>query len=183
MILEVINVLNINKAYGHDVISIQIIKLYGKSVVKPLSIIFNYCIDTGTFLDIWKQSNIIPVHKKGDKQIVDNYRPVSLLPIFGKTFEKLLFNSIMDFLEENNLLNSNQSGFRPNDSCESQLLSIVHDIYSSFDCHPSLEVRGIFLDFSKAFDRVWHEGLIYKTKSMGILGPPLKLIESLGHQY
>ena len=84
MILEVINVLNINKAYGHDVISIQIIKLYGKSVVKPLSIIFNYCIDTGTFLDIWKQSNIIPVHKKGDKQIVDNYRPVSLSSIFGK---------------------------------------------------------------------------------------------------
>ena len=89
----------------------------------------------------------------------------------------------MDFLEVNNLLNSNQSGFRPNDSCDSQLLSIFRDIYSSFDCHPSLEVRGIFLDFSKAFDRVWHEGLIYKTKSMGILGPPLKLIESLGHQY
>ena len=84
----------------------------------------------------------------------------------------------MDFLEENNLLNSNQPGFRPNDSCESQLLSIVHDIYSSFDCHPSLEVRGIFLDISKAFDRVWHEGLLYKIQSIGISGIPLKLIES-----
>ena len=59
-------------------------------------------------------------------------------------------NSIMGFVEANNLINSNQSGFRPNDSCESQLLSIVHDIYSSFDCSPSLEVRGIFLDISKA---------------------------------
>ena len=137
------------------------IKLFYKSVVKPPPIIFNNCIDSGTFPDIWKRSNIIPVHKKGDKQIVDNYRPVSLLPMFGKIFEKLLFNSIMDFLEENNLLNSNQSGFRPNDSCESQLLSIVHDIYSSFDCHASLEVRGIFLDISKAFDRVCHEGLLY----------------------
>ena len=58
----------------------------------------------------------------------------------------------MDFLEENNSLNSNQSGFRPNDSCESQLLSTVHDIYLLFDCYPSLEVRGIFLDISKAFD-------------------------------
>ena len=84
----------------------------------------------------------------------------------------------MDFLEENNLLNSNQSGFWPNDSCESQLLSIVHDIYSLFDCHPSLEVRGIFLDISKAFDRVWHEGLLYKIKSIGISGTPLKLIKS-----
>ena len=84
----------------------------------------------------------------------------------------------MDFLEVNNLLNSNQSGFRPNDSCDSQLLSIFRDIYSSFDCHPSLEVRGIFLDISKAFDRVWHEGLLYKIQSIGISGTTLKLIES-----
>ena len=83
----------------------------------------------------------------------------------------------MDFLEKNNLLNPNQSGFRSNDSSESQLLSIVHDIYSSFDCYPSLEVRGIFLDISKAFDRVWHEGLIYKIQSTKILGAPLKLIK------
>ena len=83
----------------------------------------------------------------------------------------------MDFLEEYNLLNSNQSGFRPNKSCGSQLLSIVHN-YSSFNCHQSLEVRGIFLDISKAFDRVWHEGLLYKIQSTGISGTPLKLIES-----
>ena len=85
----------------------------------------------------------------------------------------------MGFLEENNLLNSNQSRLRPNDSYESQLLSIVHDIYSWFDCHASLEVGGIFLDISKAFDRVWHEGLLYKIQSIGISGTPLKLIESL----
>ena len=144
------------------------IKLCSKSVVKPLSIIFNNCIDTGTFPDIWNRSNIIPVHKKGDKQILDNYKPVFLLPIFAKMY----------FLEENNLLNSNQSGFRSNGSCESQLFSIVHDIYSSFDCYSSIEVRGIFLDISKAFDRVWHEGLIYKIQSTGISGTPLKLIKS-----
>ena len=100
------------------------------------------------------------------------------MPMFGKFFEKLFSNSIMDVLEENNLLNSNQSEFRPNDSCESQLLSIVHDIYSSFDCHPSLEVRGIFLDISKAFDRVWHDRLLYKIQSVGISGTPLEFIES-----
>ena len=90
----------------------------------------------------------------------------------------------MDFLEENNLLDSNQSDFWSNDSCESQFLSIVHDIYSSFNFHASLEVRSIFLDISEAFDRVWHEGLLYKIQSIGISGKPLKLIESfLGGRY
>ena len=103
----------------------------------PLSIIFKNCIDNGAFPDIWKKYNIIPVHKKGDKQIIDIYRPVSLLPICGKIFKKLLFNSIFQFLDNNNLLNSNQSGFRISDSCEYQLLSIVHDTYASFDCCPS----------------------------------------------
>ena len=84
-------------------------------IVKPLSIIFKNCIDNGIFPDIWKKSNIIPIHKKGDKQITDNYRPVSLLPICGKIFEKLLFNSTFKFLDDNNL-SSNQSGVRPLDS-------------------------------------------------------------------
>ena len=83
----------------------------------------------------------------------------------------------MDFLEENNLLKSNQSGFRPNDSFESQFLSIVHDIYPSFNCHPSLEIRPIFLDISKGFDRVWHEGVLYKIQSIVISGTPLKSLE------
>ena len=86
VILNIINALNINKAHGHGDISIRMIKLYRKSIAKPLSMVFNNCIDTGIFPDIWKRSNIIPVHKKGDKQIVDNYRPASLLPIFGKKF-------------------------------------------------------------------------------------------------
>ena len=156
VILVIINALDINKAHRHDDSSIRTIKLCGKSAVELLSMIFNNCIDTDTFPDIWKRFNIILVHKKGDKQIVDNYRPVSISPIFGKIFEELLFNSITDFLKENNFLNSKQSDFGQNYSYQSQLLSIVHDIYSSFDCHPSLEVRGIFLHVSKAFDRVWH---------------------------
>ena len=81
------------------------------------------------------------------------------LPIFDKILERLILNSLFEFLQENNLLNQNQSGFRPSDSCEYQLLSIVHDIYASFDCNPTRDVRGVFLDTSKAFDRVWHEGL------------------------
>ena len=101
--------------------------------------------------------------KKGDKQIVNNYRPVSLLPICSKILEKVIFDSIMRFLNKNKLLSDAQSGFRPSDSREYELLSIVHNIKKSFDCNPPLEVKGIFLCISKAFDKVWHDGLVLKN--------------------
>ena len=125
-----------------------------------------------------EKSNIVPVHKKGDQQFVNSYRPVSLLPIFGKVLGKILFNSIFEYLQNNCLLCDNQSGFRPSDSCEYQLLSIVHDIYASFDSNPPNDVRGIFLDISKVFDKVWHEGPIYKMKCIGVTGMPLKLLQN-----
>ena len=71
-----------------------------------------------------------------------------------------------------------QSGFRPSESCEYQILSLVHEIYASFDCNLPLDIRAVFLDISKAFDEVWHDGLIYKIKFIGITGSPLKLIQS-----
>ena len=97
-------VLNKNKTHGHDEISIRMIKICDEALVKPLSLIYKNCIDTGVFPDIWKKSNIVPVYKRGDKQIIDNYRPISLLPICGKILEKILLNLIYEFLEENNLL-------------------------------------------------------------------------------
>ena len=76
------------------------------------------------------------------------------------------------------MLNSNQCGFRSSDSCVNQLLAITHEIFEAFDCNPPLEVRSVFLDISKAFDKVWHEGLLYKLKSMGISGELHKLLEN-----
>ena len=109
--LKIIRSLNINKAHGHDSISIRMIKICDKAIVKPLPIIYKNCIDTGIFPDLWKKSSIVPVHKKGDKQLLQDYRAVSLLPILGKILEKILFNSIFEYLQENNLLCKNQSGF------------------------------------------------------------------------
>ena len=103
---------------------------------------------------------------------------MSLLPICSKIFEKLIFDSIYDFIDKNNLLNKNQSGFRPSDSCIHQLIGITHNIFSAFDANLSSEVRGVFLDLSKAFNRVWHDGLLYKFKSNGIGGNLFKLIKS-----
>ena len=177
-ILKLIRSLNVHKAHGHDDISIRMIKICDKSLVKPLIILFQNSITSTHYPDIWKRSNIIPVHKKNEKQLIQNYRPISLLPIFGKIFEKVVFNRIYNFLLNGRLLNPNQSGFRPSDSCINQLLAITHEIFESFDCNPSLEVRSVFLDISKAFDKVWHKGLLYKLKSMAISGELYELIEN-----
>ena len=121
----------------------------------------------------WKKANAVPVHEKGGKQILKKYRPISLLPIAGKIFERLLYDRMFEFFIANNLISKNQSGFRPGDSCINQLLSITHEIYQSFD--DSLEVRAVFLDISKAFDKVWHKSPIFKLKQNCISGKVLIL--------
>ena len=93
-IINVIKALYPCKANGYDDISIRILKICDSTIVKPLTIVFKNCISQGIFPDNWKKSNICPIHKKGDKQIVNYYRPVSLLPIYGKIFERLILNSL-----------------------------------------------------------------------------------------
>ena len=184
IILKLIRELDENKAHGHDAVSIRMLKICDESIIKPLEMIYTNCLENGVFPDSWKKANIIPVHKKGDKCLITNYRPVSLLPICSKIFEKLIYNSLYKFLEDRNLLNPNQSGFRSGDSCINQLISITHDIYTAFDANPSLEVRGIFLDISKAFDRVWHDCLIMKLLSYGVKGKLIELIKKfLSNRY
>ena len=128
------------------------IKLCGKSIAYSLKLIFEASLQGGEIPDYWKKANVVPAHKK--KKLVKNYRPISLLPIYGKIFERVTFKDLFNYPHKNELFTKCHSGFLPGDSCISQLLSIVHDINSSFDCDPTLDVRGIFLDISKAFDKV-----------------------------
>ena len=121
-----------------------------------------------------KKANVVPVHKKGNKQSLENYRPISLLPICSKIFERLIYNEMFTFFTENDLISPNQSGFRPGESCVNQLLAITHKIYKSFD--EGFEVRGVSLDISKAFDKVWHEGLLLKLNQNCVTGNLLKLL-------
>ena len=100
------------------------------------------------------------------------------MPIFGKIFERLIFNSLFEYIDENELLIPNQSGFRPLDCCVNQLPSVNHEIFSNCDCDPPKDIRAVFLDISKAFDKIWLHGLIFKIKSFGISGDLLELIEN-----
>ena len=93
-ILKIIRALNPHKAHGYDDISIRMIQICDKSLLEPLIILFKNSTKSSHYPDIWKRSNIIPVHKKNDKQLIISYRPISLLPIFGKIFEKVIFNKI-----------------------------------------------------------------------------------------
>ena len=109
-----------------------------------------------------------------DKQCLKSYRPISLLPIFSKFFEHLIYNKPFTFFTDNKLISLNQSKLRPGDSCVDQLLAIAHEIYKSFD--DSLEVRGVLLDISKAFDKVLHDGLFLKLSLNGISGNVLEFL-------
>ena len=103
-ILKIIRNLEINKAHGFDDISIGMVKLCDDSPGKPLSVIFQNCINPGVFPDSSKKSNIVAIHKKNHKQLINNYRPASLLPICSKIFEQILFNSIFNLLKKTNCL-------------------------------------------------------------------------------
>ena len=111
--------------------------------------IYKNCLDNECFPQTWKKANIVPIHKKDDKQLKKNYQPVLLLPISSKIFEKIVFNSLFKHLDDNNLWSSNQSGSCPGYSCLHQVLPITNDIYKNFGTNLSLEVRGVFLDLTK----------------------------------
>ena len=175
-ILKIIQNLNPNKAHGHDKVSIWMLKICGNSLYRPSELILIDCLVNGIFPSVWKKGNIVPVHKKNDKQRLNNYRPISLLPICSKIFEQLIFNEMFGFFIENDLISQHQSGFKPGDSCINQLLSITYEIYQSFD--EGFDVHSVFLDISKAFDKVWHDGIIFKLKQNGISGNLLDLLSN-----
>ena len=180
-ILSLIRNINPNKASGSDDISGHMLRLCDNSVVLPLKIIFENILKSSIYPDSWKLANVTPIYKKNDKQSIKNYRPISLLPICGKIFEKIIFNNLYNYFNTNNLITKNQSGFRPGDSTTNQLLYLINEIHEAFEHPNSLEVRAVFLDISKAFDKVWHDGLIFKLRQNGVTGNLLKLFESYLH--
>ena len=152
------------------------LKESSKTICVPLTVIFNRSIQENIYPDCWKDSHVMPLFKKSDKNIVSNYRPISLISCVGKVMERVIFKYTYNYLHANNLIYHKQSGFLPGHSTVYQLTDIYNQICSAFDERKSTCI--IFCDISKAFDRVWHSGLIFKLSQYGIDGNILNWITS-----
>jgi hypothetical protein len=117
---------------------------------------------------IWKQANVVPVYKKGDKHNFTNYRPISLLSCTGKVMERVVFKYVFNYVCDHDILSKFQSGFTPGDGSVNQLAQLYHLFCEALD--KKKDVRAVFCDISKAFDRVWHDGLLFKLNQIGIHG-------------
>ena len=133
-----------------------------------LASIINNSFYSGKFPNSLKLAKVIPIFKAGDRQNVSNYRPISILPLLSKIFEKIVFTQILNFLEKYNLLSNNQYGFRPKRSTTQAMLDNLQFIYNNLDSNHV--VLSIFLDFSKAFDCIDHELLLSKLGKYGFRG-------------
>lgn len=176
---EVYNILrkmNVSKASGPDGISNRILKECAQSLCFPLCRLLNLSLHTSKFPSNWKFANVVPIHKKGDRQLVKNYRPVSLLCTLSKVFERIVHSRLYEYCIANNLLTEKNSGFKKGDSTVNQLLFITHKITQALD--DKSEVCLVFLDISKAFDKVWHSGLLYKLKRLGLSNSLVRWFDS-----
>lgn len=164
-----LSLLNDKKPAGPDGMVPKIIKLLSHSLVTPLVILYNKTMQCSSIPLSWKLANINAIYKgKGNTNDVLNYRPISITSCFGKMLEKIVFKHLYNHLLEFEIITKYQSGFIPGDSTVYQLLSMYNTIVSKLD--KGLEIRSIFCDVSKAFDRVWHPGLLYKLEMYGIKG-------------
>ena len=168
---------DLSKASGPDCIPVVVLKNCEPELSYILAELFNECLKESCFPDCWKVSSVVPVFKNvGERSKAKSYRPVSLLSVVRKVFEKLVNNRIVDQLEKCGLFSDLQCGFRSSRST-ADLLTVVSDrIARAFN--RSAATRAVALDISKAFDRVWHAGLLHKLKSYGISGQIFGFISS-----
>ena len=169
MVKKVIMNLDFSKASGPDCIPVVLLKNCGSELSYILAELFFKCLEDSCFPDCWKVSSVVPVFKNvGERSTAKNYHPVSLLSVVSKVFEKLVNNRIVDHLQKCGLFSDFQYGFRSSRST-ADLLTVVSDrIARAFN--KSGATQAVALDISKAFDRVWHAGLLHKLKSYGISG-------------
>ena len=173
---SVLKILLVGKATGPNGLSNRILRELSHELSLPYCSLFNQSLDTGHVPSSYKEANVCPVPKKGDLSVVSSHRPISLLNSEDKVIERLISKHLYNHLRDNNFLSSLQSGFIPGDSTVNQLTYLYNVFCQALDS--GKEVRAVFCDISKAFDRVWHAGLLLKLQSAGVTGKVLAWFKS-----
>ena len=161
-IMSILKSINVNKSPGLDDISGLVLKKCALSLANPLSIIFNISFSTGQIPTDWKSANVVPVHKKGDKTNVENYRPISLTSLVMKVMERIIRDEL--YMKCHNRIGDKQYGFLPNRSCVTQMTYVIDDIATTINKHNDVDI--VYFDFAKAFDSVKHDIILKKLKYM-----------------
>ena len=151
-IKDVLKNLNVSKSCGPDLISPRLLKEGADILARPLCILFNRSLEESYFPTSWKFGNVTPIYKKDDRSLPSNYRPITLLNQIGKVMERCVHKRLYTYVTVNRILTPLQSGFVQGDSTTYQLLHTYHTFCEAVD--RGKEVRAVFCDISKAFDRV-----------------------------
>ena len=154
------------KSFGTDNISSYFMTLALPYIENSLAFLFNTSIETSQFPDSWKVARITPIFKDGGRTEKSNYRPISVLPVISKLFEKLVFNQLYQYMKENGLFTSDQSGFLRLHSTLTCLLKMSDDWYNGLDLGKLVVL--VFIDLKKAFDTVDHDILCNKLELYGV---------------
>ena len=179
-VLDALSKLREDKAAGADDLSPRLLLQIKDQISYPLFLLFRKSLDEGVVPEDWKESNVSPIYKKGNRSHAENYRPVSLTSVICKLFESIMRDAIVCHLEDKLLIGNSQHGFRKGRSCLSNLLSFLDKVTGSLDSGDNVDV--VFLDFAKAFDKVPHKRLILKLESHGVSGKVLHWIKEWLHK-
>lgn len=165
-----------SSSVGYDEINTKIIKECVNELTAILTHLINVSFETGTFPDALKYSIVKPLFKKGEKCDINNYRPITLIPILSKIYEKCMYRRLIDYCEKFHIISKEQYGFQKNKSTTLAVFSLVKAIVTNLNNNNL--TTGLFFDISKAFDLVSHELLLKKIELVGIRGPALQWIAS-----
>ena len=166
------------KSSGPDDVSPMLLNLASDSLAEPLTKLFYFSLSSGTVPTEWKLANVVPLYKSGDSHDMSNYRPRSLCSTVGKILEKLVSKHLVKHMYTSGIITDAQHGFIPKRSCITQLTTLYHEWTETIDVHKPPRIDVIFLDWSKAFDRVSHKILLDTLHKYGICGSVLNWFQS-----
>uniref|UniRef100_A0A670J7Z7 Reverse transcriptase domain-containing protein n=1 Tax=Podarcis muralis TaxID=64176 RepID=A0A670J7Z7_PODMU len=166
IVQEYLASLDVFKSPGPDELHPRVLKELADVISEPLAVIFENSWRTGEVPADWRRANVVPIFKKGKREDPNNYRPVSLTSIPGKILEQIIKQTVCEHLERNAVITNSQHGFLKNKSCQTNLISFFDRITSLVDEGNAVDV--VYLDFSKAFDKVPHDILVKKLVKCGL---------------